>query len=43
MVPGFPELECVETDVDGISDVVGFVWIMLEVGMLVVSFEDDGP
>ena len=43
MVPVFPELETVETDVIGITDMVAFVWIMLEVDTLFVSFGDDGP
>lgn len=42
LVPVLPKVESVETDAVGISDVVGFVWIMLEVGRLVVSFGDDG-
>lgn len=43
LVPVFFELETVETDFIGISDVVGFVWIMLEVNRLLVSFGDDDP
>lgn len=43
LVPVFFGLETVETDFVGISDVVGFVWIMLEVDRLLVSFGDDGP
>lgn len=42
LVPVLSKVESVETDAVGISDVVGFVWIMLEVGRLVVSFGDDG-
>lgn len=42
LVPVLRKVESVETDAVGISDVVGFVWITLEVGRLVVSFGDDG-
>lgn len=42
LVPVLSKVESVETDAVGISDVVGFVWITLEVGRLVVSFGDDG-